>query len=363
MRIASCFKRIGSAAATGLLAANLAHADPMPHYSHVVLIILENHSTDEIIGENTAAPELSRLANEYGLATNYYAIAHPSEPNYVAMLGGDTFGIADDDAFYCKPGLVDWGCPKSSRAGYVDHTVDAPSLAAQLESHGLTWRGYFEEIPEPGSREYRWPSPQRPAAGKPDFLYAVKHNGFMTFKSVQDDPQRAQKIVGFDALDHDIAAGTLPNFVYVVPDQCNDMHGLHGHDVPADCTGKTSAGLIGRADRTVAKIVDSIMASPMWSAADNNAIVVTFDENDDDRPDTRPAGCCDTSVGAPAIADGGWIATIVVTNHGPRGLKDATPYNHYSLLRTLEDVFGIDEHLRHADDPGVKSMAPLFAVK
>jgi len=67
------------------------------------------------------------------------------------MLGGDTFGIADYDAFYCKPGSKEFGCEKSSRSGYVDHSVNAPNLAQQLDSRGISWKGYLEDIPEPGS--------------------------------------------------------------------------------------------------------------------------------------------------------------------------------------------------------------------
>jgi hypothetical protein len=335
----------------------------MPRFAHIFMIIEENHTSDEIIG-NPAAPTFTKLAKEYGLASNYYAIRHPSEPNYVALVGGDTFGITDDDGFYCKPRLQKWGCEKSGHGDYVNHTVNAPNLASQLESSGLSWKGYFEDIPEPGSLVWRWPSVERPVPGKPDALYAVKHNGFMTFKSVQDDPNRAQKIVGFDALEHDIAAGTLPNFAHIVPNQCNDMHGLHGHDVPDDCTGKNSAELISRADRTLDHIVGEIMRSAQWRSADNNAIVVTFDENDDDTSSTHPNGCCGFDPKNSNLSGGGWVTSIVITSHGPRHLTDPTPYNHFSLLRTIEDAFGLGGHIGHAadDGKGVVSMTPLFAV-
>ena len=336
----------------------------MPRYDHLFLIILENHSSDEIIGDRSAAPELNSLATQYGLASNYYAISHPSEPNYIALVGGDTFGIADDDAIYCKLGAGQPGCTNSSQSGYVDHTVAAANLAQQLDAHGISWKGYFEDIPQPGSLVWHWPSSQQPSPGKPEALYASKHNGFVTFKSVQDDPRRADKIVGFDVLDRDIAAGTLPRFATIIPNQCDDMHGLHGHDAPADCTGKNGAALVGRADRTVAKIVGGIMGSPLWKSPGNDAIVITFDENDDDRPNSHPTGCCGSGAAEPGSPGGGWIATIVVTNHGPRRFADATAYNHYSLLRTIESAFGIDKFLGHAGDTGkgVVTMTPLFAV-
>ena len=336
----------------------------MPPYAHIFVIIEENHTTDEIIG-NPAAPTFTRLARTYGFASNFYAIRHPSEPNYISLVGGDTFGIADDDAVYCVPHLKHWGCEKSDRTGYVDHTITAPNLASQLDSAGLSWKGYFEDLPEPGALIYRWPSDLKPVRGKPEGLYGAKHNGFVSFKSVQDDPKRSEKIVGFDVLARDIKAGTLPRFAHIVPNQCNDMHGLHGHDVPVDCAGKNSPGLVRRADRMLDRIVGSIMNSRLWKSADNSAIVVTFDENDDDKPSTHANGCCGSTSDDPTNPGGGWIPTIVITNHGPRHFTDPAPYNHFSLLRTIEDAFGLPAHLGHAadDNKGVVSMTPLFAVR
>jgi phosphatidylinositol-3-phosphatase len=358
--------RICAALSVGLLGlcwSMAVQADTIPRYDHIFVILEENRSLDEIIGSSDT-PELTRLAKTYGLASNFFAIRHPSEPNYVVLVGGDTFGIRDDDAFYCVPGKVDPGCGSSSKPGYVDHTVAGDNLTLQLSKAGLSWKGYFESLPEPGSLAYHAPSPQAPVAGQPDALYAVKHNGFMTFKSVQDDPTRAEKIVGFDVLEHDIAAGTLPNFAHIVPNQCNDMHGLKGHDVPSDCASKT-AGLLPRADKTAGKIVSEIMQSAQWRAPGNSAIVISFDEGDKaEEKAGGPLGCCGTNPTDPDHPGGGHIPTIVITNHGPHGLQDPTPYNHYSLLRTIEDAFGIKEHLGHAadTDKGVASMTPLFAV-
>jgi phospholipase C len=352
-----------SIALLGLCLPLTAQAQSIPRYDHVFVILEENRSLDEIVG-SPGTPEITRLAHTYGLATNFFGIRHPSEPNYVVLVGGDTFGIRDDDAFYCVAGKRDPGCGGSARPGYVDHTVAGDNLTLQLSKAGLTWKGYFESLPEPGSLTYHAPSPQAPVSGQPDALYASKHNGFITFKNVQDDPARAEKIVGFDALEHDIAAGTLPNFAHIVPNQCNDMHGLGGHDVPPDCTDK-KGGLLTRADNLAGKIVGEIMRSKQWQGPGNNAIVITFDEGDksEEKADA-PVGCCGTDPADREHPGGGHIPTIVITNHGPRGVQDPTPYNHYSLLRTIEDAFGIKDHLRHAadTDKGVVSMTPLFAV-
>jgi len=336
----------------------------MPRYEHIFLIIEENRSYVEIIGEQSIAPNINRLAHLYGLATQFYAEVHPSEGNYVAMLGGDTFGIHDDDAFYCKPNSSDPYCPGSGRPGYVDHSVSQHSLVDQLETRGLTWKAYMESIPAAGSGVARWPAKAQP--GVPAELYAVKHNGFMTFSHVQNDPQRAQKIVGFDTLSADLAAGKMPSYAHIVPNQCNDMHGRDdGPMTPEDCRKSNMAGLIKRGDKVAGDLVEKIMHSSVWQKRENVAIVITFDENGKAERNEGPQGCCGYEPNSAANFGGGRIPTIVITNHGVRSVSDPTPYNHYSLLRTTESAFGIDENLGHAADraAGVVDMAPLFAVQ
>src|SRR3984885_15797826 len=136
-------------------------------YEHIFLIIEENKSYTEIVGEQSVAPNINRLAKQYGLATQFYAEVHPSEANYVAMLGGDTFGIHDDDAYYCAPKSSDPFCPASGRADYVNHTVAERSLVDQLEEHGFTWKAYMESIPAAGSGAARWPTTEKPGPGAP----------------------------------------------------------------------------------------------------------------------------------------------------------------------------------------------------
>jgi phospholipase C len=332
----------------------------MQRYAHILVIVAENKGYELIIGPGTAAPNINRLARQYGLASQFFAEVHPSEGNYIAMLAGDTFGIHDDDAFYCKPQMRDTWCTKSQRADYVDHTLTARSLMDQLEARGLTWKGYMESLPEPGSLAVRWPTADKPVAGLPPQLYAAKHNGFLNFRNVQRDPARAAKIVDFTVLYRDLASGEVPNFAHIVPNQCNDMHGRDaGPDVPADCRKPNPRALIARGDRVIAELVQRIMAAPLWRAPENSAIVITFDENDKEERQGGDQGCCGRDSG------GGRIPTVVITNHGPRGVVDDRPYNHYSLLRTIEAAFGIEEYLGHAADErnGVIPMTPLFAVE
>jgi hypothetical protein len=334
------------------------HANEVPRYDHIFVIIAENHGYAQIIG-NPNAPNLNRLAQAYGSATQFYGEVHPSKANYIAMLGGDTFGIHDDDAYYCKAGSTDRNCEDAGQISpYVDHTVTAHSLADQLTERHLTWKGYYESIPEPGSKVVFYPDDQHPVPGQPTELYAVKHNGFMQFRAVQNDPALASKIVGYDQLDRDLASGQMPNYAHIVPNQCNEMHGHDGPNTPSDCRYGNDEGRIARADKAIGALVDRIQASPIWSAPGNAA-------DEDARQKTGPQGCCGYDPNSPANFGGGHIPTIVITNHGPRGVADDTPYNHYSLLRTTEDAFCIGEYLGHAADTaaGVKSMVKLFQVK
>jgi hypothetical protein len=289
-----------------------------PRYDHVFLIIEENEGYGAIIG-NKYAPILNALANNYGLATDYRGVADPSEPNYVAMLGGDFFGITSDDPYW-----------------FPGQTVDASNLMFQLEQAGKTWKGYFQGMPYPGYRGYCYPDK---CNGIPDSdtQYVSKHNGVVNFLNMQT-PKAFARMVPFAQLASDLAAGTVPSLSYIVPDECHDSHGAPPWCVdsgPIDSVQQNR--LIAQMDAFAGGIVDKITSSSTWLAG-NNAIVITFDE------------------GANATAK---IATIVITNHGPRGVNDNTSYNHYSLLASLQHAFGLG-CLRNSCT--ANPMANLFAI-
>jgi phospholipase C len=317
----------------------------VPHYQHIVEIMMENTSYDSIIG-NPLAPNINTLANRYRLATSYFGVTHPSEPNYVANIGGSYFGIQDDNQFYCTPALAatDPNCAGTT----VNHTVSDQSLADQLTAAGKTWKGYFQSLPYvdpskavssgPGANgpyTYKWPSSS-------DALYASKHNPFINFTGTQG---ALSQMVPDNQLGADLLTGNLPNYSLVVPDQCHDMHGTGG------CSDTN--GLIAAGDQYVGTTVSEVMASRTWKQG-NNAIVITWDEDDFSDQGQPGTGCCGANPG------GGHVATIVITNHGSGHVTDNTAYNHYSLLRTFEAAFGLP-CLAHACDSVVPTMAPLFA--
>jgi hypothetical protein len=293
-------------------------AGSVSHYDHIFVIVEENHNYNTIIG-NRAAPTINQLAGTYGLATSYSGVADPSEPNYVAMIGGSSFGITSDDNYYTQ-------------------TVSAASLVDQLEGAGLTWKGYFQSMPYPGYMGTCFPAR---CNGVPDAdaLYASKHNGFVNFTPIQQSATEQQKMVPVTQLVTDLASGQVPNFSFIVPDQCHDMHGAPPFCLDSGPTNSaTDQGLVSDGDAYVGALVNEITGSAMWSQG-QNAVVMTFDEGN-------------------KLADN--VATVVITNHGPRGLKDSTSYNHFSLLLTVEDAFGLP-CLQHSCDATVQPMAPLFA--
>jgi hypothetical protein len=312
-------------------AAASANATAVPHYDHVFMLVEENHAYQDIVG-NPAAPTLNALAEHYGVATQYYAVTHPSGPNYVAMLGGGTFGVNSDDPYWL-------------------FGVRAPSLTDQLDAAHIPWRGYYEGMPYPGYRGYCHPVR---CLGIPDSdtLYIAKHNGVVYFHGVNADPAELQKMRPLGDLTTNLDANRVPQFSYVIPDECHDMHGA-----PPVCVDSGNPGdvndnwLVSAADAFVARSVHEITNAPVWRQG-NDAIVIAFDEGDDN------SSCC----GLPSGNAGGRALAIVVTNHGPRSLQDPTPYDHYSLLATLEDAAGVGCLAAACDAHDNPPMAPLFAV-
>ncbi len=159
----------------------------------------------------------------------------------------------------------------------------------------------------------------------------------------------------------DLTGDAAPNYAQIVLNQCNDMHGLWNPGSLPDC--KDADALVRRGDAAIGSVVDRIVAAPLWAKAENAAIVITWDESDGNSQGEE--GCCGFEPGSAANFGGGHVPTIVITNHGPRHVVDAEPYNHYSLLRTTEEAFGIGEYLGFAgaSDKGVKAMTPLFEVR
>jgi len=275
----------------------------VPSVGHIFVIVMENREYDQVIG-SADAPYLNQLANTYGLATRYYAIRHPSLPNYLALTSGSTHGVTDDCAT----------C-----------TVNSINLVDQLEAHRKTWAAYMEDLPNPC---FNGASAGGPLALIGRGGYVRRHDPFMYYDNVRESSERCHRVVSLSQLTDDLANNRVPNFAWITPNLQHDMH-----------SSDTRAG-----DDWLASFVPTILGSSAWK--DGGVLFITWDEG------TTDAGCCD-------VAAGGHVPTLVIAANGKRGYRSGVPYNHYSLLRTIEDLWGLD-HLGHAADPATKPMSDFF---
>jgi len=387
----------------------------VPHLDHVFLIMMENHGYREILN-NPNAKFTNSYAKTANLATNYFAVAHPSLTNYLEQVGGSNFGVHSDNPpdwhnGACQTNLATgtvntdnpaspnicpiWGTGTDAATPLLDCTNEvtgppceinidgklayAPvsttlgiTIADQLAAAGLTWKTYQESLPLVGPNKVNYSdgnftnltdftkiNPQlNPPLNSGDIvqLYAVKHNPFAYFRNVQRGTNPLVSLAQMTAFDgsgglwSDLASGDVPNFSYIVPNQCNDQHGRGNGTAfcnfdPND--NGTQAGLnpalIQLGDQAVQKIVTAIHNSPVWNRG-HNAIVVTWDEND-------------YSV-QPIINQ---VMTIVDTNYGFHGIQSSQFYVSFSLLRSMESGFGLP-CLNHACDTSTATMSDLFGA-
>ncbi|CAM5384611.1 alkaline phosphatase family protein [Leifsonia shinshuensis] len=241
---------------------------------HIVVIVDENKPAGSVIGD-PQAPYLTSLARAGALATAYSAITHPSLPNYLALTSGGTAGITTD----CNP-------PGGSCL------ATGPNLAEELDRAGRSWRMYSESMPAPC------------ATGNTS-LYAVKHNPFLYFPSVTSSRAYCDAHdVPYSRFASDLAsAATLPDFSFISPNLCDDMH---------DCS-------VADGDAWLKANVPAILASPAFTTQ-RSLLVVTFDEGD----------------------SGDNVVACVFAGPAARAHSvSATPFTHYSLLRTIEEVWGL----------------------
>ncbi|MDP9331194.1 MAG: alkaline phosphatase family protein [Actinomycetota bacterium] len=253
---------------------------------------MENRDYSSVIGSSDA-PYVNGLAARYGLATSSYAVGHPSLPNYLALLAGSTFGVNSD-------------C--------TDCTVGATNLIDQLESAGLSWRAYMEDMPSPCF------------TGAQANGYAKKHDPFVYFDDIVNDPSRCSNVVPFSRFDGDAASGALPDFIWITPNLCNDGH---------DCSTATAdAWLAGQ----IPALMDSLGLGGI--------LFLTWDEGE------GSAGCCGT-------AAGGHIVTIVAGSRAKSGDTLMTSVDHYSILKTIEELYGASS-LRGAACTCTNDLMPLL---
>ena len=243
---------------------------PIPHFSKVIVILMENEEYSSIIGD-PSAPYINSLAAGGALATQYDAVSHPSLPNYLALTGGSTFGVTTD----CTPGPSCTG---------------GKSVVEEMAAAGIGWRAYMEDMPGP-------------CAQADSGQYVVHHDPFVYYNGVVAGS--CNNVVPATQLPGDIAAGALPAFTWLTPNLCNDMH---------DCPVATG-------DAYLAGIVPQLLGT----LGRDGALFLVWDE------------------GTSNTHGGGQVTMVAAGSGVKKGYRSSLPYDHYSLLRTIEDAWGLPQ--------------------
>jgi len=286
---------------------------------HVYMVYMENKGYTNIVGSPNA-PFLNSLINAYGFADNYYALTHGSLPNYYPIVGGDNFGIT----YNCATACID--VPKED------------TLPGQIDDAGLVWRSYVQGLTPGGN----------PLVSEGE--YAFDETGFPAYQFIFDDPAYAKEhIVPLEQMAIDLQSkDTAPNYAWFAADEANNGEGpvdgisgaikfvlnqfdpQHQYNVPA-------------LDQFLAETVPTIMNSAAWKSDEASVIVVTFDEDNNN-----------TSLGFGN--EGNHIVTVVIPNQAaidggmrPGHFLATDQYDHYSLLRTIEESLGLPGQLTNND--------------
>jgi len=323
--------------------------EPLPEIKHVFLIVLEGHGYEETFGKESTAPYLAEtLAGEGKLLPNYYAVAQGGLANEIALLSGQ--GPTPQTALNCPestpvtPGTV-------SLEGQVEgegcvYPAETKTLPGQLAEARLTWKAYVE--PEPVAP---WRKP------------------FVYFAALGEDPDAARHEGGLDQLATDLKdPKSTPSFSYIVPNACHD-----GSETP--CAPEQPAGL-GATQSFLEAVVPEITASPAYQS-EGGLIAITFDQAAQTSPEPDTSACCATpeypnlppppapaSTEPPATGPvkptggGGQVGMLLISPYlAPGTVEEDAYYNHFSFLRSVEELFGL-EPLGYAAEPALTGFEP-----
>jgi hypothetical protein len=247
---------------------------PRSTNSHIVIIMMENAEYKQVINA-PAGRYVTALAHRWSVASNSFAIRHPSLPNYLALTSGSTHGISSD-------------CTSC--------TVGGENIVDQLERAGISWRAYMEGLPHPCAM-------QAQVGG-----YAKKHDPFAYYQDIVNSPARCRHIVGFGALAADLRAGRLPTYAWITPNLCDDGH---------DCG-------VAAGDRFLARTVPALLTE----LGPHGMLVLTWDEG------TTDNGCCDAASGGriPTIVAGPDVRP------GARDLEPVDTYGVLATIEQALDL-------------------------
>jgi hypothetical protein len=362
------------------------HSRKRPAVGHVFIVVLENEGFDKTFESGSEAPYLSKTLTRRGvLLTQYFGTGHASLDNYIAMISGQAATPETrNDCKIFEDFVTEGVLPDGQAAGHgCVYPSTVKTIADQLSAKGKTWRGYMEDMGNDPNREAATcghpilnatdptQSAEKPSAAVPlGDQYAARHNPFVYFHSIIDSPICESNVVNLERLAPDLESeGTTPDLVFITPNLCND-----GHDEP--CKDGAAGGLVS-ADLFLRKWVPLILASPAYRR--DGLLIITFDEGDTTAQPGPDGGyivnfagktCCSEQPGPnlgpfPQSAKigsytlnyqdfgGERTGAVLLSPFLKPGAVSNTPFNHYSLLKTLEDIFETDRYLGFAAQPGL----------
>jgi phosphatidylinositol-3-phosphatase len=366
---------VGAASASGThagLAGGTPHAFKPPAIKHVWVIELENEGFGQSFGNPSVDPYLAKTLPSMGATLkNYFAVGHDSLDNYIAQVTGqapDTATQNDCGVWkrFTPANVVRKPFHQLAGNGCV-YPKSVPTLGNQLSNRGRSWKAYLQDMGNDPNRDHTTMTKQGPACGHtkvgtadptegatPADSYAARHEGFMYFESVIGNKSYCDEhILSFQPLLHDLKkVSTTPNFSWISPNLCMD-----GHDAP--CANGDPGGLT-EINAFLQIWVPQILKSPAYKA--NGLIFITFDEGSDSK------ACCGETLGKtashPNVAKpgmdgpgGGRVGAVALSPFIKPGTVSTVDYNHYSMLRSVEDLF----HVSHLGDAAMPQVKPFGA--
>jgi phosphatidylinositol-3-phosphatase len=320
-----------------------------PPVGHVFVVLLENENADVTFAPDSPAPYLSQtLPGQGAFLPEYYGVTHLSLGNYIALVSGQGSNPqtqADCQVFtdFLAAGVGPDGQALGQGCVYPSFVQ---TVADQLASRGLTWKGYMEDMGNDPARESAacgappLNSVDPTQEAEPNDQYAARHNPFVYFHSILDSPACDANVVPLTRLPADLSkARSTASFSFITPNLCHD-----GHDEP--CVNDEPGGLVS-ADAWLREWVPRITASAAFKR--DGLLLVTFDEAEAGDETADASACCNQAQfpntpnnGGPIPGRGGGrVGAVALSPFIAPGTVSAHPYNHFSTLRTLEQLLGL----------------------
>lgn len=267
--------------------------------NHVMVILLENENESYIIG-NKNAPYINKmLIPNYSIAEKYYALGHPSLPNYIAITSGSTFGIKTND--------------------YFTELLQYTNIVDLFSEHNITWKAYMESMPI--GRRGSCNTELGNAGGT--YGYFTKHNPFVYYSDIMNNLTRCSQIVPLKYFSIDLANNQLPEFSFITPNILDDGH----TSPPNNATCPPSGTALQCADNWLHGFLPKVINS---SAFNNTIVFITWDESL--VPSTQISNTIPSNN----------VLLIAVSPDSKKGFAENTTfYSHYSLLATIEEIYGL----------------------